>query len=76
MDSIKNNVNDKFVDGIDDYFVGDLNQGFGMMERDLEKKYTTPSTFHYNFVLRDNNKDSMVNLLKSLSEKFKPFPFK
>ena len=47
-----------------------------MMERDLEKKYTTPSTFHYNFVLRDNNKDSMVNLLKSLSEKFKPFPFK
>ncbi|RSK18967.1 hypothetical protein D8844_00480 [Streptococcus oralis] len=75
MDYIKHNINDKFVDGIDDYFVGDLDQGFGMMERDFKKKYTTPSTFHYNFVLRNNDKDSMVNLLKSLSEEFRPFPF-
>lgn len=75
MDCIKHSINDKFVDGIDDYFVGDLDQGFGMMERDFKKKYTTPSTFHYNFVLKNNEKDSMVNLLKTLSEKFIPFPF-
>ena len=75
MDFIKQNINDKFVDGINDYFVGNLNQGFGMMERDSEKKYATPSTFHYNFVLRDNEKDSMVNLLKLLSEEFIPYPF-
>lgn len=75
MDSFKKNVNDKFVDGINDYFVGNLNQGFGMMERDLKKKYSKPSTFHYNFVLRNNDKDSMVNLLKSLSEEFIPYPF-
>lgn len=75
MDVLKKNINDKFVDGINDYFVGNLNQGFGMMERDLKKKYSKPSTFHYNFVLRNNDKDSMVNLLKSLSEEFIPYPF-
>ena len=75
MDFIKHNINESFIDGINDYFIGDINQGFGMMERDFEKKYETPSTLHYNFVLRNNNENSMIDLLKLLSEKFKQFPF-
>lgn len=75
MDFIKHNINESFIDGINDYFIGNINQGFGMMERDSEKKYETPSTLHYNFVLRNNNENSMADLLKSLSKEFKPFPF-
>lgn len=37
MDFIKQNINESFIDGINDYFIGDINQGFGMMERDFEK---------------------------------------
>lgn len=76
MDYIKDNFNDSFIDGIDSYYIGDIKKGFGIMERDSKKKYEAPSTFHYNFVLRNNDEDKLEGLLKSLSGAFTPYPFK
>jgi hypothetical protein len=75
MDCIKHNFSDSFIDGINDYFIGDIKEGLGMMQRDFEKKYETPSTFHYNFVLRKSGNDSIESVLKILSGDFQPYPF-
>lgn len=75
MDYIKKNFHDSFIDGIDSYYIGDIKKGFGIMERDSKKKYETPSTYHYNFVLRNNDKDKLEVLLESLSGEFTPYPF-
>lgn len=75
MDCIKHNFRDSFIDGINDYFIGDIKEGLGMMQRDFEKKYETPSTFHYNFVLRKSGNDSIESVLKILSGDFQPYPF-
>ncbi|MBX9096722.1 hypothetical protein [Streptococcus gordonii] len=75
MDYIKHNFSDSFIDGINDYFIGDIKEGLGMMQRDFEKKYETPSTFHYNFVLRKSGNDSIESVLKILSGDFQPYPF-
>ena len=75
MDCIKHNFSDSFIDGINDYFIGDIKEGLGMMQRDFEKKYETPSTFHYNFVLRKSGNDSIESVLKILSGDFQTYPF-
>lgn len=75
MDCIKHNFSDSFIDGMNDYFIGDIKEGLGMMQRDFEKKYETPSTFHYNFVLRKSGNDSIESVLKILSGDFQPYPF-
>ena len=75
MDCIKHNFSDSFIDGINDYFIGDIKEGLGMMQRDFEKKYETSSTFHYNFVLRKSGNDSIESVLKILSGDFQPYPF-
>ena len=75
MDYIKLNFKEKFLDEIDNYFIGNIKEGFGVLQRDSSRKYETPSTFHYHFILRNDNEKSMEELLNSLSDNFIACPF-
>lgn len=75
MDYIKLNFKEKFLDEIDNYFIGNIKEGFGVLQRDSSRKYEAPSTFHYHFILRNDNEKSMEELLNSLSDNFRAYPF-